>query len=108
MNDVSVLLEKLLAKGWTISAVADAIEVPRNTVDRWRRGVHQPAHEQAVALLLERLLLRKRIPPRKRYVKVAHPKGSEPRMPAPTVPIPPPRLNNPPPIFLGSSADAFI
>jgi hypothetical protein len=66
-SDVLGLLEQLTAKGWTTAAIADAIGAPRTTVARWRMGMHRPAHAQAVALALEQLLARKRIPKRKRY-----------------------------------------
>jgi transcriptional regulator with XRE-family HTH domain len=67
MDDVQGQLAKLSERGWTISSIAEAIDVPRNTVERWKRGVHQPAHAQAVGLALQQLIQRKRIPKRKRY-----------------------------------------
>ena len=73
MADVQEMLEALLLRGWTISSIADALGSPRNTVERWKRGVHQPTHPQAIGLALEQLLGRKRIPKRKRYTKEARP-----------------------------------
>ena len=71
MANVNEQLVVLLEKGWTVASIADAIDVPRNTVERWKRRVHQPFHAQAISLALEQLLRRKRIPKRKRYTKKA-------------------------------------
>ena len=67
MNDVQELIERLRAKGWTLSAVADEMGVSRNAVDFWRSGSRYPSNTVAVKHELERLLVRKRIPKRKRY-----------------------------------------
>ena len=67
MNDVQELLERLREKGWTLSAIADAMGVSRNAVDFWREGSRYPTNALAVKHELERLLAKKRIPKRKRY-----------------------------------------
>ena len=67
MNDAQDLIEQLRGKGWTLSAIADEMGVTRNAVDGWRAGTRYPANSQAVKVVLEQLLQRKRIPKRKRY-----------------------------------------
>ena len=67
MEDIQVAIAALQAKGWTISALSDELEIPRNTVDRWKRGVMQPSHSKIVLLALRELLPRKLVPKGKRY-----------------------------------------
>ncbi len=69
MNDVQELIAQLRAKGWTLSAIADEMAVSRNAVDAWRSAHRYPSNTLAVRHELERLLVRKRIPKRKRYNK---------------------------------------
>ncbi len=75
MNDVQQLIVQLKAKGWTRAAIADEMGLAPYTLERWEKGVHSPANAAGVALLLERLLKRRRIPKKKRYIK----KPSTPR-----------------------------
>ena len=67
MEDIVEAIAALQAKGWTISAISNELEIPRNTVDRWKRGVAQPIHSKIVLLALRGLLPRKRVPKGKRY-----------------------------------------
>jgi transcriptional regulator with XRE-family HTH domain len=67
MNDVQELIAQLREKGWTISAIADAMSVSRDAVDFWRAGSRYPSNALPVKHELERLLAKKRIPKRKRY-----------------------------------------
>jgi predicted transcriptional regulator len=67
VNDIQELIGQLREKGWTLSAVADEMGVSRNAVDLWRSGSRYPTNVLAVKHELERLLVRKRIPKRKRY-----------------------------------------
>lgn len=68
MNDIQGLITQLRAKGWTISAIADALGVSREAADSWRSGKRYPGTAQAVRHELERLLAKKRIPKQKRYI----------------------------------------
>ena len=67
MDNVRDLIAQLMASGWTGAAIADELGAAANTVSRWHLGTRYPANAQAVALALEQLLQRKRIPKRKRY-----------------------------------------
>jgi len=67
MNDVQGVLGKLRAKGWTLAALADELEVHRETVSNWCAGRHPPANAKVVILALERLLRRQRVPKKRRY-----------------------------------------
>ena len=66
MNDVQELLHQLRGNGWTISALADELGTPRNTVDRWYRGQRQPANASMVKVVLAGLLTKRRIPKKRR------------------------------------------
>jgi hypothetical protein len=66
MDDIRTLLRRLQSKGWTLAAVADAIQVPINTVTRWKMGIKTPANPGLVSAGLRRLLARKRVPPQRR------------------------------------------
>jgi hypothetical protein len=72
MNDIQELLAELQGKGWTIAAIADELDVHRETVSRWRSGHSYPDLAAPVKVTLRRLLQRRRIPKRKRYNKT-HP-----------------------------------
>jgi hypothetical protein len=72
-NTVQGTIEALRAKGWTVSAMADALGVPRSTVERWRHGSRYPANAVFVQRGLDALLGRKRIPKRKRYTRRRNP-----------------------------------
>ena len=67
MGEVQQVLGQLKAKGWTLAAISDAIEVHRDSVAGWDAGRHSPANAKAVTLLLEGLLRRQRIPKKRRY-----------------------------------------
>lgn len=69
MGDVERILGELRAKGWTFAAIADEIEVHRETVVSWGAGRHSPANTKLVVLALEGLLRRQRVPKRRRYNK---------------------------------------
>src|SRR5919106_1486300 len=67
MEEIKKMIEELLARGWTTAALSDELGVSRDTVYRWRSGRNPPENPKLVALGLSRLLLRRRIPKRKRY-----------------------------------------
>ena len=69
MNDVQKVLVELRGKGWTLAAIADEIEVHRETVVSWDAGRHSPANAKVVVLALENLLRRQRVPKKRRYKK---------------------------------------
>jgi transcriptional regulator with XRE-family HTH domain len=66
-------IEELRTRGWTVSAIADALGIPRATVERWRQGSRYPAHAVFILRGLNDLLRRKRIPKRKRYGRKRNP-----------------------------------
>ena len=66
MREIERELEGLRGKGWTVSALADALGVSRVTVDRWRRGVQDPGTHIAV-LRAVRSLERRKVPPKWRH-----------------------------------------
>ena len=69
MNDVQRVLGELKAKGWTIAAISDEVEVHRETVANWDKGRHPPANAKVVFLALENLLRKRSVPKRRRYKK---------------------------------------
>jgi len=67
MNDVQSQIAGLEAKGWTLVAIADELGITVNAVQKWKVGAHSP--NKATLVLLDQLLTRKRIPPKRRYPK---------------------------------------
>ena len=72
-NPIQETIEELRARGWTVSAIADALGVPRPTIERWRHGSRYPANAIFVQRGLDTLLAPKRIPKRKRYAGKRNP-----------------------------------
>ena len=70
-SEIQTLIAQLNAKGWTYSAIADELGSDYRTLWQWRTGRFTPAHSKAIALALRHLLVRKRIPKKKRYSKEA-------------------------------------
>ena len=69
MNDIQTKLVQLQAKGWTLAALADELDITRNGVEKWKAGDRYPANAKSVLALLDRLAMQKRIPKRRRYAK---------------------------------------
>ena len=69
MGDVQTALGELKAKGWTLAAIADELDLHRDSVAGWDAGRHSPANSKVVLVALESLLRRQRVPKRKRYKK---------------------------------------
>lgn len=69
MNEVQDVLGELKGKGWTLAAVADAVEVHRDTVVGWDAGLHNPANPRLVVKELRQLLRRRVVPKKRRYNK---------------------------------------
>ena len=67
MSEVQDVLGELKTKGWTLAAVADAIEVHRETVVSWEAGRHEPTNVKLVVGALRGLLRRSRVPKKRRY-----------------------------------------
>jgi transcriptional regulator with XRE-family HTH domain len=65
-DEVKELITQLRAKGWTLAAIADELQVDNESVYRWQRGLRSPANASAVATVLRGLLRRRRIPKRRR------------------------------------------
>ena len=66
-NDIQVAILALRDKGWTLSAIADALPAKRNSVRGWLEGLYYPRYAADVLDGLHRLLERRRIPKRRRY-----------------------------------------
>ena len=67
MNDVQQRLAALQEKGWTLASIADEIGVTKNAVEKWKAGQRNPANPKPTLQQLDRLLLIKRIPKKRRY-----------------------------------------
>ena len=67
-NAVQEKLAGLKAKGWTLAAIADALGVAYNTVQKWDAGSRYPSTAMLVLQTLESLAASKRVP-RKRRAK---------------------------------------
>ena len=62
---VIVVIDRLRAKGWTLSAIARQLGGPGNTVNKWWLGDREPVYAEFILAALEKLEKRKRIPERK-------------------------------------------
>ena len=69
MNDIQTKLAELEAKGWTLAALADELDVTPNAVQKWKAGDRYPTNAKTVLAFLTRLATKKRIPKRRRYAK---------------------------------------
>ncbi len=74
MNEVQERLLALQEKGWTLAAIADELEVTVNAVVKWKAGDRMPSNRKSIFEHLDRLLLQRRVPLKRRY-----PKGSRVR-----------------------------
>jgi hypothetical protein len=73
MSEIQQMIEELEKRGWTLAAIARELEVSWKTVYRWKDESRLPHHPKLVALGLERLLQRRRIPKRKMYERKRNP-----------------------------------
>jgi transcriptional regulator with XRE-family HTH domain len=69
MNEIQTKIAELQEKKWTLASIADELEVTVNAVEKWKAGDRQPRNSKAVLMLLDQLLIRKRIPKQRRYIK---------------------------------------
>jgi len=69
MNDVRARIDELEKKGWTLASIADALNIAHVTVEKWKAGDRHTHFEKLVTDALDQLLTRKRIPPKRRYLK---------------------------------------
>ena len=69
MNDVQAKIAELEQKGWTLSALADELDVTVNAVEKWKHGDRYPANSKAVLAMLDEISKRKQIPKKRRYSK---------------------------------------
>ncbi|MBA7493710.1 hypothetical protein ES702_04272 [subsurface metagenome] len=67
MNDIQAKLAELKERGWTLTAIADELEISHNAVEKWKAGDRYPRNSKAVLIVLDQLSKRKRIPKKKRY-----------------------------------------
>ncbi len=69
MNEIQAKIAQLQEKGWTLAAIADELGVTSDTVEHWRAGRRNATNAKGMLIILDELLLRKRIPKKKRYAK---------------------------------------
>ena len=69
MNETQDRLLALKVKGWTMAAIADELSVSHMTVFTWLKGTRNAENARSVLYKLDSLLVRKRIPKRKRRHK---------------------------------------
>ena len=68
MDAVQVVIANLEAKGWTQAAIARAVGVTYNAVQKWKAGDRKPSNYRLVLERLESLNRRRRIPKKRLYV----------------------------------------
>lgn len=68
-SEVQSRIVQLVEKGWTLAAIADELGVTSDTVELWRAGRRNPTNAKAVLAMLDKVLEKKRIPKKKRYLK---------------------------------------
>ena len=66
MNEIQDRLLALKEKGWTMAAIADELGVSNMTIFTWQKGTRNAENALSVLYKLDSLLVRKRIPKRKR------------------------------------------
>ena len=66
MNEIQGRLLALKEKSWTMAAVADELGVSNMTVFTWQKGTRNAENARSVLFMLDSLLVRRRIPKRKR------------------------------------------
>ena len=71
MNEVQARLAALQEKGWTKAAIADELEVTVNAVVKWKAGHRTPNNRKSILEHMDRLLLKRRVPLKRRYQKGA-------------------------------------
>ena len=67
MNEIQTKIDELQKKKWTLASIADELEVTINAVEKWKAGDRQPRNAKAVIMLLDQLLIRKRVPKQRRH-----------------------------------------
>lgn len=74
-SEVQARLADLQQRGWTLASIARALGQATVTVESWNAGTRSPANLQSVLASLDNLTRRKRIPPKKVYVKGSRKQG---------------------------------
>jgi len=69
MNEVQSRIAELEKKGWTLAAIARELKVSHSVVEKWKAGDRHARLEKLVLDALAQLLIRKRIPKKRRYHK---------------------------------------
>ena len=77
MNEVQEAIASLQAKGWTLAAIADELEITVNAVEKWKAGQRTPANRKSMLEHLGRLLQQRHVPPQRRYQKGARADGTQ-------------------------------
>ena len=69
MTEIQVLLTKLRGKGWSIAAIADALQVNYYTIYRWELGATSPSNPAPVSRMLWDMLQHADVPKKRRFKK---------------------------------------
>lgn len=69
INDIQTRIAQLVAKGWTLAAIADELGVTSDTVELWKAGRRNPTNAKAVLAMLDVVSKKKQIPKQRRYAK---------------------------------------
>ena len=68
-TEILTKITQLMEKGWTLAAIADELGVTSDTVELWKAGKRNPTNAKGILLMLDKILDKKRIPKKRRYVK---------------------------------------
>ena len=69
MTTATLTLAALQEKGWTLAAIADALGIAHNTVEKWKAGDRTPHGQKMVMASLNSLLRQRSVPKKRRYMK---------------------------------------
>lgn len=67
MNDIQAKIAGLEGKGWSLAAIARAMGVTVNAIEKWKAGNTSPANSKATLALLNEIAKKKLIPKKRRY-----------------------------------------
>ena len=70
MKDVQDRIAALEQRGWSLAAIARAVDIHYNTVQKWKAGDRNPSNTKLVIQGLDGLLTQKRVP-KKRHARPA-------------------------------------
>jgi hypothetical protein len=67
MNKIQSRIAELEAKGWSLPRIAERLDVAPVTIEKWKSGKRYPPLDKLVIEAMDKLLLAKRIPKKRRY-----------------------------------------